>query len=392
VDDRGRRRRVAEFDRQGTLLAALQWAAEGLATAWIRIPDRSWLRIEPAAARDTPWGLADRLWHGAQLDAVGRPLTLFEAIDYAHVDRIPALAEPARLPPGGGVAVLNMLATLAADQGVTALAYRGPYPTEQLFLALLESFRYDTVSEDPLAAFVAGDLRWRPAPHERVFVADDLYVQLRERIEKVVWRQRSYYRPDWQGVARLAPARVRDTERAMICCSLWALGGVLEDHLELTAAGDLRRVVADAAAPRPASSLPAAVARGVVAIVAAGSAAALAPAIRAARLRLAWAEAPGELARLDGECGRLAHSLRDRYRALAARAVTPAARAGLGLAVLTEIAGALGDALRSAAQARVAALPESEQQALLAAPPAAEPADAAAITAAVAALLDDASE
>jgi hypothetical protein len=384
-------RRIAELDRHGTLLAALRWSAAGLAAAWVRIPDRSWLRIEPAATRDTPWGLADRLWHSARLDDRGRALTVVEALDYARIDRIPTLAEPARLPPGGGVALLNTLAALAEDQGATTLVYPGPYPGEQLFLALLESFRYEPAT-DPLAAFVAGELRWRPAPHERVFAADDLYVQLRGRVEKVVWRQRTYYRPDWQAVARLAPARVRDVDRATVGCSLWALGAVLEDHLELTLAGDLQRVVAPPAAPRPARPLPAAVAGGVLAVVAARSAAALAPALRAAALRLEWAEVPGELGRLEGDCGRLAHALRDRYLDLAAQAATPAARTGLALAVLTEIAGVLGDPLRSAAQARVAALPEPEQRALLTGPPPADPAEAATIAAAVAALLTDRGE
>jgi len=35
----------------------------------------------------------------------GARLTLFEAIDWARIDRIPVLGEPARLPPGGGTAV-----------------------------------------------------------------------------------------------------------------------------------------------------------------------------------------------------------------------------------------------------------------------------------------------
>src|SRR5258705_9474986 len=139
----------------------------------------------------------------------GTPLTVFEALDWARIDRIPALGEPARLPPGGGTAVLNLIATRAAEQSAGALTYRGPYPTEQLFLALLESFRYEPEVPDPLASFVAGGLTWRPAPAERLFVGDDLYVQRRERIEKGVWRGITHYRPNGQDVAPHAP-RGRD--------------------------------------------------------------------------------------------------------------------------------------------------------------------------------------
>ncbi|MGH7312838.1 MAG: hypothetical protein ACREJV_06680, partial [Candidatus Rokuibacteriota bacterium] len=61
-----------------------------------------------------------------------------------------------------------------------------------------------------------------------------------------------------------------------------------------------------------------------------------------------------------------------------------------GLAALTEIALAMGDALRAGAQSRLAALPEDEQRARLTAPPADEPGtDARIIMEAVRALLTD---
>src|SRR5207249_485252 len=72
----------------------------------------------------------------------GRPLTRLAAVDWTRVDRIPPLAEPARLPAGAGTALFNLLARLAVEQGVSVLRYDAPYPTEALFLALLESFRY----------------------------------------------------------------------------------------------------------------------------------------------------------------------------------------------------------------------------------------------------------
>ena len=131
-------------DRLGTRLAALRWDGGRLESAWVRIPDGSWLGIEPRASADAPWGWSDRLWHAAEPPGHGwrgTTLTVFEALDWGRIDRIPTLAEPARLPPGGGTAVLNLIVALAVAQGAGPLPYRGPYPTEQLFLALLESFR-----------------------------------------------------------------------------------------------------------------------------------------------------------------------------------------------------------------------------------------------------------
>ena len=209
---------VTTRDRRGHPVNEVRWTAEGaLESAWARIPDGSWLGLEPRATTDAPWGLSDRLWHAARPPEggagwPGTALTVFEALDWAHLDHIPPGFEPARVPPGGGPTVLNLIAQVARAQHVERLVYRGPYPTEALFLGLLESFRYAPAdAADPLATFMAGGLAWIPAPHEPVFAADGLYVQLRGRIEKVVCRGVAYYRPDWQGVARHTPRRVRDT-------------------------------------------------------------------------------------------------------------------------------------------------------------------------------------
>jgi hypothetical protein len=98
-DARGRRTR--ELDRDGEPVATLTWAADGrLADAAVRLPDGSWLSVEPGAAHDPRWGPSDLLRHGAT------PITYCAAIDWARIETIPPLAEPARLPPGGGTAVL----------------------------------------------------------------------------------------------------------------------------------------------------------------------------------------------------------------------------------------------------------------------------------------------
>ena len=103
-------------DRRGTLVAMLHRSATGsLESAWVRIPDGSWLGIEPRATREAPWGWSDRLWHAAEPSSGawrGTPLTVFEALDWTRIDRIPALGEPARLPRGDGTAVLNLIAAL----------------------------------------------------------------------------------------------------------------------------------------------------------------------------------------------------------------------------------------------------------------------------------------
>jgi hypothetical protein len=361
---------VRAVDRRGTLVALVDRSADGsLERAWVRIPDRSWLGIEPRATRDAPWGWSDRLWHATEPSSGewrGTPLTVFEALDWAGIDRIPALGEPARLPRGGGTAVLNFIAELAAEQRTGPLAYRGPYPTEQLFLALLESFRYEPMSSDPLAAFMQGGLAWAPAPAERVFQADDLYVQARERIEKVVWRGGAYYRPDWQGVARYSPRRIVDAPDG-VRCVLWALGQRLEDHLVLRPDGDLVTVLADEPVATKSRPLPAAVWSGVVAAVAAQCAPPLAPFVEsvAASFSLEWGPIAHDLAHIGHGRVRISDRLRQTLGARLAAAAARADRAALGLAAIAEMAALVGDELRGRAQAEILSLPPAAQPAAL---------------------------
>ena len=390
---------MAERDRHGAALATLTWTDDDrLAEAALRIPDGSWLRVVPRAGHDPRWGVSDVIHHA------NARLTAFAAVDWVAIDGIPPLAEPARLPPGGGTAVLNLIAALAADQQRGPLAYRGPYPTEQLFLALLESFTFEPATtrttglaraetsgllnvgggeaspptappvrgaredpydsmggEHPLKLFMRGGLVWMPYPHERVFDPRGVYIQLRElqsrkRVEKVVWRGRAYYRADWQGVERHATHRVRDVGERVVC-SLWALGCALEDHVVLSREGAVLEVRAPAAAAEAPRPLPPATVAGLVAVVIAASAAPLAAAIRAVadNLVFEWAPLDGELAALAGARARVAPAL---LRALAARRAAAASRAEqvrLGFAALAEMAQALGDGLRARGQAHLAA-------------------------------------
>jgi hypothetical protein len=355
-------RRTRERDRFGGDVATLAWTTGGrLAGAAVRLPDGGWLSIAPRAAHDARWGASDALLAGEVA------LTHFAAVDWAAVDAIPVLAEPAQLPAGAGTAVLNLLAALAADQGRGPLAYRGPYPTEQLFLALLESFRWQAEGDvDPLAAFMAGGLAWAPAPHARAFAPAGVYVQSRARIEKVVWRGRAYYRRDWQGVERHGAHRVRDAEGRVVC-SLVALDTALEDHVVLAADGSVletREPTAGTEAPRP---VPPALASGLVAVIVAGSAPPLAEALHAVagELTFEWAPLAGELAAVGAGAARVSPRL---LRALAARLAAAPSRAEhvrLGFAALAELAQALGDDLRRRAQARLAGAPAAAQAAAL---------------------------
>jgi hypothetical protein len=396
-DPRGRR--IRELDRHGEVVATLGWAESGgLAAAAVRLPGGAWLTIEPGAAHDARWGASDLLRLGAA------PLTHCAAIDWASVDAIPPLAEPARLPPGGGTAVLNLVAALAADQGRGPLTYRGPYPTEQLFLALLESFRWTpwdaTVGDiemggDPLAAFMAGGLSWWPDPHTRAFGPQGVYVQSRTQIEKLAWGGRAYHRIDWQGVERHTSHRVHEAAGRVIG-GLWGLGAPLEDHLILTPDGTVLAAALPAADQEPVRAVTSAVADGLAAVVVAHSAPPLAESLRAivAGLALEWAPLTGDLAVLSDDRARLSTRL---GRALAARVRAASGRAEqvrLAFAALAELGHALGDGLRARAQARLSATPLPAQAAALdlARAPAAAVASAREIGLAVEALLEESAQ
>jgi hypothetical protein len=380
-------RLIAEWDRHGATVAELDWQADGrLARAAVRIPDGSWITVLPGVGAPGPWGASDELRQG------GRTITVFGAVDWSRITRIPPLAEPGRLPAGGGTAVLNLIARLAADQGASALRYDAPYPTEQLFLALLESFRWtgDDVG-DPLMAFTTGALAWRPAPHTRAFEPGRVYVQHRDRIEKIALAGRAFHRRDWQGVGRRTSRVVRD-ESGTVRASLQALGVVLEDHVVLAADGGVLDVPSPPADPPAVRPLPAVLVAGLVATVTASSAPPLAGTIRRAadELVFEWGPVAADLAAIDAARVRLSPRLMRALRTVLARATTRVERVGAGFAALGEAAGLVGDALRRRAQAQLERAPAAEQAAALEAQTVTVDGDAAAIGAAVEVLLADA--
>lgn len=264
--------RVAEHDREGHLTTAIDRTATGAFTAgWVRVPGLGGepVGIRAGGAEHPLWGPSDRIVRGRD---AAEALTVAAAVDWDRLDRIPALADPTRLPAGAGTALLNLLAGLAADQGAPRLRYRGPYATEQLFWALAESFRFEAAGDDPVgrfldgaeAALLAGTMReapvdWAPAPHERLFLdaaPGGLYVQLRDGVEKVVWEGRPYYRTDWQGLTRREHRVVRAAPAPdgglRFVVGLAALGRPVEDHWLLDAEGG----VIDALAPPAGADEP----------------------------------------------------------------------------------------------------------------------------------------
>lgn len=352
-------RRVVLHDRRARPCAVVQWGADGsLALASVRIPDGSWITVEPRAGSEAPWGAIDRLWHGASPGAIGAGatlLTIITAVAWDAVRTIPTAAEPARLPPGGGTAVLNLIATLAREQGAHHLRYDGPYPSEALFLALLESFRPDPPGDDSLARFADGALAFIPAPFTPSF-EDEAYVQWRDGgIDKVVWRGRSYYREAWGAVRRRAHLRVVHGHDDAARCVLWALGAPLEEHLVIDPGGT-PRVVAPVFHDAPVRSMSRAVRDGVVAAVIAMSAAPLAAAIRetSAEVRFTWGPVPLDLARLDAHEARASSRLHAAFRQRLEGEASAEGRLRIALGTLAEVAGALGDALRARAQRRLA--------------------------------------
>ncbi len=358
------RRRLVELDRRDQVVAAFVWRGDGrLGWARCRAADGRRIGIEPGGGSHPAWGAADQVWLlGDAWEPLER-LTTFAPLDYERLDHVPPLAEPRRLGAGGGTALLNLLAALMKDQGAARVRYTGPFPTEQLFTALLESFRYDPAATAPLERFLAGEpLDWLPAPHERHEVASGVWIQARHEVEKVVVDGRSFYRRRWQDVERREP-RVLRADGDRVVCSLWALGRVIEDVLTLDARGEVLDAPAPVVDPRAPAPMPPIWRAAAGALVARESAAALAGAIDdvMADLALEWGPVPGDLISVGGGRARIARRLRDTADDWIRAAPPGAERGSRAAAFVLEIARLLGPSVRLAAQLRLEALPEPEQ-------------------------------
>jgi hypothetical protein len=215
-------------DRTGFMWAELAWRDDELQE--FRVPGAIIHRVtlhHPLLGAAAPISTPD-----------GTPLTVISAVDWARPIRIPAIAAPAKLPPGAGGVILNVLALLAERAGVRAVRYAGPYPTAALYHSLLRSFR-TTATE---AAFTAGSLTrttgldrdelpfdFVPAPHERVAIPHG-HVELRDGLERAVLDGIAYVR-DGAGSTRLVDHRAEvwfgDTVYAHV--ATFATDGTLVD-------------------------------------------------------------------------------------------------------------------------------------------------------------------
>ena len=381
------RHRLLEIDPRGGVAVVLNRGARGeLHEAWVSLADGSAVGVLPGGAHHPLWGPSDRLVH-ATSGGVPTTLTLAAAVTWNAVDLIPPVAEPGRLPSGAGAALLNVLAALAWDQGRPALRYRGPYPTEQLFWSLTESFRFGPLGPgfDPRARFLTDaevtfargapeevPVDWIPAPHERRVHSDGLVVQLRNGIERVTWQGRTYHRIECQGLRRREHRVVRSVEAGdgarRYLASLEALGAVVEDHVTLDEQGnplDRHLPVPDPVLETPLAG-PWREALG--ALLPLEATPLLTGAIEAVwpGIHLAWGPVPGDLVETHATALRLSPKLGRVYRSVWADAAAGARRA-LAQRLVREVLGLIGPAVRDAAVGWLEALPATRQEAELAA-------------------------
>jgi hypothetical protein len=375
------RHRVLEVDPGGTVVTAIERGARGdLRGGWVSLADGGAVGILPGGGLHPLWGTSDRIVHRPPAGATVT-LTLAGAVDWEAVDLIPPVAEPARLPPGSGGALLNLLAALALDQGRSALRYRGPYPTEQLFWNLTESFRCDAPPDclarflgEAETTFVQGASReapvdWTPSPHERRLHGDGLAVHLRDGVEKVTWQGRPYVRAVWEGLRRREHRIVRRVDAGGGCryvASLEALGTIVEDHLVLDARGEpleWRDPAPDDAPDRPLAAVWSEALRRLLPLEATPL---LATAIDAIwpGLRLVWGGVPGDLVSVRGEAIRLSPKLLRAYRGVHG-AAAPGARRAIARRLVREVLGLVGPGVRALATAWLEALPVGRQETVL---------------------------
>jgi hypothetical protein len=384
------RRPVLVLDRQGHPTVGIRRGPDGgFLGAWLRNVDGGLLGVAARAAEHPLWGASDRILRlPLDRDGVADLLTVSAATDWDRPAEIPALAEPARLPPGAGTTILNLLAALAVEHGPAPLRYHGPYPTEQLFWALVESFRFAPAGEEPVAGFtrdaetlaLSGERRqapldWTPAPAERLFHDEGIYVQLRDGIEKVWWEGRAYYRTEWQGLVRRDHRVVRRVAapdaRPVHVARLEALGEALEDHLVLDADGDLIACPArEHESPAGTRDVPAGPLwrDALRALLPLDATPLLAPSLAAVStdVTIAWGPVTRDLVEVRGTTIRLALSLARAHRTAAAPR-GPGARRALAQQLVRTVLDLVGGPARALAAAWLAAEPPARQEAWLAA-------------------------
>ena len=383
--------RLATFDRRGRLLLLMTWQADGtLVRCKVRGLDGHFLGIIPGASSHLGWGLSDCLWtlddRDDENDELGfRPdrfLTLFRSVPYQDITALPPLDDPGRLPTGTGSTVLNVLSLLSQDQGKSALRYRGPYPSAQLFATLCESFHTGGESGASRERFTQGAeeaavhlemkeaaLDWSPSPYERFFPAAHTCVQLRDGIEKVYDRGRVYYHPNLAVSAHALRTEHCHNGQVTYTASLVLLGQSIEDHLILDANGEIleRPVPPQRWHVRAPAQLSADWKAVLVRLIAAESAAALHPELWPVveEMPLTWGTVQGEL----WEEKRTEFVLHAGMIAVYRETVAAARSAGEALLLAarftSELARLIGPLVRLRAQERLAQRSLEDQQVAL---------------------------
>ena len=122
-------------DRNGHVWAKLAWSGDELDQ--LDVPGAC---VRGARVEDALLGAAHQVGD-----------TTMSALDWLRPTEIPTISAPARLAPGAGGAILNVIAMLAQRAQIPALRYAGPYPTHALWQSLLRSFR-TTGHEDAFLA------------------------------------------------------------------------------------------------------------------------------------------------------------------------------------------------------------------------------------------------
>jgi hypothetical protein len=191
-------------------------------------------------------------------------------------------------------------------------------------------------------------------------------VHLRHEVEKVTLDGVMFYRAQWQEIRRREPRVIRDDGDRLVC-SLWALGGSVEDRLVLDRRGEVLDTPAsppDSTAPSP---LPPVWRAALGDLIARESAPALASSIAdvTTMLDLEWGPVPGDLLRAHGQRIRLNRRLREAAEAALGGAASPQERAEQALRFVLEIARLLGPEVRARAQAHLESLGEEEQRRIL---------------------------
>lgn len=366
-------RRWATWSRGGRLTMLLHWAPDeaggGLLRADVACPDGRWAQLLAGGAAHPLWGDSDRLCFGPPSGPAAGAV-LLPAQDYAALGHIPPVDQPARLPRGVGSAVLNLLATLMVDQGLSATGYRGPYPTPALFDALCGCFAPDG---DPTAAretftrhavtiafsgeLVDSPLRWRPQPWEAVHEQDGVWLHWRGGPQALWLGQQAFLRcaprPPLPVGRRLWP--VAEADGAGYHAGLILLGQPYSRHADLDADGRPTALTPPPAPQTaPARPLASALSAAILAWAKVSGTAALAPALEdlAGEWHLAWADLGAELALAQAPRLLLHGGMVEQFRRLAAQG----AAAPLAMMLFSDACQAAAPLLAGLAQQRLLAV------------------------------------